>query len=282
MAQKSFLPVDTSLEPLNEVKGYQAISNSLVLEIKARKDKTAKWLTINIQTPTQMQDGPNCGLVALNIAGQYYLKRVTQKMKDDDVEKIFALAKSLGYTEKGEMFSAANLAQLAQDYFHLKTDLEHSFNANKLLQHLLCGHLCLIPYDKDKDHSPCCLQGEKAHWGLVVGIVIPVFEDSGKEAFYSNSQPENLYIDDGWETLLYRLNGQDGFELTVEKINVTQQELAQAFVIALHGKSRHQALWSLEALIKSNNNLEKASEKLKEGPLDLSGLKNKAVYLIPN
>jgi len=58
MAQKSFLPVDTSLEPLNEVKGYQAISNSLVLEIKARKDKTAKWLTINIQTPTQMQDGP--------------------------------------------------------------------------------------------------------------------------------------------------------------------------------------------------------------------------------
>jgi hypothetical protein len=35
------------------------------------------------------------------------------------------------------------------------------------------GRLALVPYDADKDNSPCLLGGARAHWALIRGVAVP-------------------------------------------------------------------------------------------------------------
>lgn len=42
-----------------------------------------------------------------------------------------------------------------------------------LCTHFDTGRLALVPYDADKDNSPCLLGGARAHWALIRGVVVP-------------------------------------------------------------------------------------------------------------
>ena len=97
-------------------------------------------------------------------------------------DELLKKAISRNYTNNGEMFSAAWLLELLKDNIHIASlkmpdkvrsyiydgFLNSEFIKEKLRQHCML----LVPYDADKNHSPCKLGGHKAHWTLICGYLI--------------------------------------------------------------------------------------------------------------
>lgn len=91
-------------------------------------------------------------------------------------------AKQLNFTNNGEMFSAKWLLDLMM----INIDNTSSFNPKKVRSYIYNGQLdsefikeklknhsmVLIPYDADRNHYPCCVNGHKAHWCLACGYLI--------------------------------------------------------------------------------------------------------------
>lgn len=116
-------------------------------------------------TPLQpyLQNGPQCGLVALAI--------FRGNPNKENVKQLFETAQNKGYTNHGEIFSASNMAKLAESQLD-STDVEiykGCLNCDEIKKLLLDGASILVPYDTSKDFSPCCLRGTKAHWAIVCG-----------------------------------------------------------------------------------------------------------------
>lgn len=90
----------------------------------------------------------------------------------------------MGYTNNGEMFSARNLLELLKS--NLRISNVNSRNPESVRAYLYEGSLdsefiksklqdkcmILVPYDADRNHKPCNLNGHKAHWALVMGFLI--------------------------------------------------------------------------------------------------------------
>ncbi|XP_014471238.1 PREDICTED: UPF0692 protein CG33108 [Dinoponera quadriceps] len=114
-----------------------------------------------------LQDGPQCGLVALAMASQEYRKPVA-------VSHLLAEARVRGFTQHGEVYSVDFMATLAAEYLpdhrpDVMVDLQQYPDA---LSHALAhGAMVLIPYDSDFNHAPCLKRGHKAHWALLVGLI---------------------------------------------------------------------------------------------------------------
>lgn len=120
--------------------------------------------------------GPTCGLCALSMlfCGLPTADELLQK------------AVKIQFSKNGEMFSANWLLQLLNDNLSVANVkfpdrirsyifegvLNSDFIKEKLRQH----SMLLVPYDADKNHSPCMLNGHKAHWTLICGYLI---DDSG-------------------------------------------------------------------------------------------------------
>jgi len=149
------------------------------------------------------------------------------------------MARSLKFSSQGEMFSSTNLATLALEYFKIPSSTRVGFTPRDVLDHLATGGLCLVPYDKDKNNQPCCAGGAKAHWAVIAGIVIPLRERPG------------FVVDDRFRRLDLEKDVRVRHLQPAEtkEYDLTEEELQGAFVIALHGNSRHQALWSLQSLL---------------------------------
>lgn len=115
--------------------------------------------------PCFLQDGPQCGLVALAICSQQVSKEIVQELMD--------YAQNKGFTNNGEMFSAVNLQEVAQ--FYLKNNdvvlNEGCLDQSLVKEHLLTGGLMLVPYDTDRDFRPCLQNGHKAHWAAISGAI---------------------------------------------------------------------------------------------------------------
>uniref|UniRef100_G3TTA0 Actin maturation protease n=1 Tax=Loxodonta africana TaxID=9785 RepID=G3TTA0_LOXAF len=84
-----------------------------------------------------------------------------------------------GYTAQGEMFSVADMSRLAQEVLGCQAEVLSgglgSPNRDRVLQHLIAGHLLLIPYyDEDFNHEPCQRRGHKAHWAVSAGVLLGV------------------------------------------------------------------------------------------------------------
>lgn len=156
---------------------------------------------------------------------------------DTDGPKLLELAKTLKFSSQGEMFSAANLAVLGFEYFQLTSTIKPNFTPRDIFSHLSTGGLCLVAYDKDKNNTPCLAGGAKAHWAIVAGMVVPLKDGRGVDGRFVRLDLER-------EVFLRHLHPAEagGFE-------PTEEEFAGAFVIALHGNSRHQALWSMQSLL---------------------------------
>lgn len=88
------------------------------------------------------------------------------------------------FTNNGEIFSTSWLLELLKENLNasnVKPDkircytydgsLDSEFVKEKLRQH----SMLLVPYDADKNHSPCNQNGHKAHWCLICGYLV---EDS--------------------------------------------------------------------------------------------------------
>lgn len=87
----------------------------------------------------------------------------------------------LKFTNNGEMFSASWLLELLKQNIGTSSlnpdktraylydgDLNTEFIKEKLKRHCVL----LVPYDADRNHSPCNQNGHKAHWCLICGYLI--------------------------------------------------------------------------------------------------------------
>ncbi|XP_055642273.1 actin maturation protease-like [Toxorhynchites rutilus septentrionalis] len=97
-----------------------------------------------------------------------------------------AIAK--GYSNNGEMFSAQQLNDLfsigLEDNRHLEeykpvihTLVGGSMDEPTVKIKLRLGSIFLVPYDPDRNHTPCLNRGHKAHWALITGYLIDQFDD---------------------------------------------------------------------------------------------------------
>ncbi|CAF4788133.1 unnamed protein product, partial [Rotaria sp. Silwood1] len=131
---------------------------------KFGRDETKKYeLIVYKPIPSILQDGPQCGLVALAMAMNIHSYNIT-------VQNIFEKAKELLYTIQGELFDARIIPNLCKQ-FNLKATLHQWTNITDLIECLKSNYVCLVPYDSDANHEPCLKKGYRAHWLLVHGYL---------------------------------------------------------------------------------------------------------------
>ncbi|XP_063831539.1 actin maturation protease [Ostrinia nubilalis] len=153
--------------------------NNLGLHTVPFKHKYNKFKSI-------LQVGPTCGLVALSML-------VNGAVPPDEILNI---TKSEGYTYNGEMFSCKYMAKIVEKVFNL-ANIENVKCSVKIgglfspetIEKLLEGAVLLVPYDSDRNHTPCLKNGHTAHWALICGVIILEEPSDSYE-----TKPENVYV----------------------------------------------------------------------------------------
>lgn len=114
------------LERMYKLFGYEQLINPL------------KYQYTSI--PSCVQEGPQCGLVALAM--------IMQNISRDSINGLFEYAKRANYTYNGEMFSVEEMAQLAKVMLN-DNELEvfrGDLNCKFIKDFLLDGGFILVPY----------------------------------------------------------------------------------------------------------------------------------------
>lgn len=115
--------------------------------------------------------GPTCGICALSM-----LYRGVPT-----ADNLLQIAKSRRFTNNGEMFSASWLLDLLKESLNssvinpekIRSYIFDGVLDSEFIKEKLQGHaMLLVPYDADRNHSPCNLNGHKAHWCLICGYLI--------------------------------------------------------------------------------------------------------------
>ena len=189
---------------------------------------------------------PMYGLVAITMASELLSGTVVNTASP---ECLLGLSCQWRLTKHGELLSANFLLQIASEAIHCCGKLVPSsvITHVNLLEHLLCGHAIVVPYDCDKDHTPCLAKGHRAHWCLVVGVAFPIqvgspgFRHLLPHCTQDPSIRSHYALDD------------DVLQSTpaVEALS----DCKNPHVFTRHGKSRHLGLWKLSDLMKSNANI---------------------------
>ncbi|XP_067577323.1 actin maturation protease isoform X1 [Pseudorca crassidens] len=144
---------------------------SQVIILSFRSD--LQWILFCADLPSLIQEGPQCGLVALWMAGT-----LLAPLSSTPLERLVQVAMERGYTAQGEMFSVTDMGRLAQEALGCQAEVLYGGlggpNRDHVLQHLVAGHPLLIPYDEDFNHEPCQRKGHKAHWAVSAGVLLGV------------------------------------------------------------------------------------------------------------
>ncbi|XP_052128819.1 UPF0692 protein C19orf54 homolog isoform X1 [Frankliniella occidentalis] len=130
--------------------------------------KESPLLTVYQYLPSILQEGPQCGLVALAMASA-----ITQSSVS--VQALLNEAQSRGFSYQGEMFSVDDMASLALAVLpevSVKIIAGLQDNRDAVVHSLAQGAILLVPYDADRNHEPCCRKGHKAHWAAVCGALV--------------------------------------------------------------------------------------------------------------
>ncbi|KAK1330184.1 hypothetical protein QTO34_010370 [Cnephaeus nilssonii] len=114
---------------------------------EAPKASQGPWILFCADLPSLIQEGPQCGLVALWMAGTLLVPP-----SGIPLERLVQMAVERGYTAQGEMFSVANMGRLAEEALGCQVELLRGGlggpNRGRVLQHLVSGHPLLIPYPR--------------------------------------------------------------------------------------------------------------------------------------
>ncbi|KAK3917291.1 UPF0692 protein C19orf54 [Frankliniella fusca] len=130
--------------------------------------KEPPLLTVYQYLPSILQEGPQCGLVALAMAAAITRSSIS-------VQVLLSEAQSRGFSYQGEMFSVDDMASLAQATLpgvSVKIIDGLQDNRDTVVHSLAQGAILLVPYDADRNHEPCCRKGHKAHWAAVCGALV--------------------------------------------------------------------------------------------------------------
>uniref|UniRef100_F6Z166 Actin maturation protease n=1 Tax=Macaca mulatta TaxID=9544 RepID=F6Z166_MACMU len=134
-------------------KGREDVKRLLKLH-KDRFRGDLRWILFCADLPSLIQEGPQCGLVALWMAGT-----LLSPPSGVPLERLVQVATERGYTAQGEMFSG----ELGGCVLH------HLFV--RLGPERLGG---VTSYDEDFNHEPCQRKGHKAHWAVSAGVLLGV------------------------------------------------------------------------------------------------------------
>ncbi|XP_041919276.1 UPF0692 protein C19orf54 homolog [Alosa sapidissima] len=205
-------------------------------EIGFRKD--LQWLLLNKYVPSLIQDGPQCGLVALWMASQ-----LLQPARNISMDVVVQTALTKGYTVQGEMFSAKDMTSLAQEVCGCKAELlkggMDGVNFPRILRHLIEGQPVLIPYDEDFNHEPCQRSGHRAHWAAASGILVGLTINS--------LDIRQLHSDPSLPWVFMPREG----DPPVWSMDSVQD----VYVLAKQGKSLRYQLWNFGIVTESNRQL---------------------------
>lgn len=215
-------------------------------------DESVSCITcISNVRPVLQRSRPMCGLVALTMADE--LMNGSIRTNTEPLE-LLTYSQSKGYTKQGEVLSSRYLLSIAKETLSCKGDiiLSTTVTPNMLLNWIISRCPVLIPYDCDKDHTPCLGSGHYAHWCLVVGVTLPLKNDLPmlKELISCcnevSSYPKHYLLQPS-EKLKTLIQSSSLFDVLLKCDNV--------HVFTRHGKSRHLGLWRLDQLLVSAGNL---------------------------
>jgi len=139
------------------------------------------WKYSLLEIPWQQQVGPSCGLAALLMLRDYYIRVADNCTR---MPSLLTEAQQQGYSVDGEIFDASNLVKLAA-FCGLNAEL-HSLQQTtptKVLSIVRKGGTCILPYDSQPSTKrPHQNAGKTAHYGIVVGIMFGFEMECGNDA----------------------------------------------------------------------------------------------------
>ncbi|KAM9318882.1 actin maturation protease isoform 1-T1 [Pholidichthys leucotaenia] len=195
-----------------------------------------QWILVNTYVPSLIQDGPQCGLVALWMAACLRQPQLTV-----DMETVVHTALSRGYTAQGEMFSARNMALLAEEVCGCKAELLsgglNGNNAAAIITHLWGRQPVLIPYDEDYNHEPCQRSGHRAHWAVASGVLLGLDHGTVSNA---HAHPDPTLP---WLCLAAE---------SCSPCPIGSPALKEVYILAKQGKSLRYQLWRFDDVAQSN------------------------------
>ncbi|XP_054461191.1 actin maturation protease [Anoplopoma fimbria] len=234
--KKLYQTIASSRSP---VEGNHTEARLLLSQRESSFRKDLQWVLVNTYVPSLIQDGPQCGLVALWMSAH-----LRQPQLSIDMETVVQTALSRGYTAQGEMFSAENMALLAEEVCGCKAELLSGGlsgnNAAAIITHLWGRQPVLIPYDEDYNHEPCQRSGHRAHWAVASGVLLGVDQGSVSR---EHIQPD--------PTLPWLHLASD----SSAPCPVGNTAVKEVYVLAKQGKSLRYQLWSLDSVAQSNEQL---------------------------
>ncbi len=136
--------------------------------------------------PQRVQIGPTCGLYALGMVMDFWHAKdaanPTALVQDRDLggrgkqftlepttsERILTVAKELGFTALGEMFTARQLAKTAEHFGYVATTHEDA-TLDDLYRVLDAGHPAIVAFDVDYNGDPADFGGDRAHYAIIQG-----------------------------------------------------------------------------------------------------------------
>ncbi|XP_004620840.2 actin maturation protease [Sorex araneus] len=229
-----------ALEKAGPVPGSREDVKRLLKLQKDRFRSDLRWLLFCADLPSLIQEGPQCGQVALWMAGALLVPP-----SGVPLERLVQVARDRGFTAHGEMFSVADMGRLAQEVLGCRAELLCGGlgppNRDRILRHLLAGHPLLIPYDEDFNHEPCQRRGHKAHWAVSAGVLlgVPRVPDFG---YAEDPELPGLFVPVTGVAHQPPPLPEDGSPGLV-------------YLLAKQGKSWHCLLWDYEHVRESNQQL---------------------------
>eukprot|EP00092_Neocalanus_flemingeri_P011317 GFUD01012196.1.p1 GENE.GFUD01012196.1~~GFUD01012196.1.p1 ORF type:complete len:315 (+),score=124.40 GFUD01012196.1:80-1024(+) len=193
------------------------------------------FLCHNHHTQPRLQEGPQCGMVALAIAGGEGVQ----------VDQVQELAIRMGYTKQGEMFNVDDMAYLASTVLGTEALISATaaLSDNEwVVEQLTGGWLLLVPYDCAHNHHPAMEGGRKAHWALITGFALAM--DASEDISDIETETKN--------SLVHLVTGIPQKEKISRLITGNNVKL---LLLARQSKSLVLGLWDKEELVSSNNNL---------------------------
>jgi hypothetical protein len=169
------VPLETRLEEMKIAFGSHPKSDEL------------DWCYRVLLLPWQAQIGPSCGLAALRMAREYFWTNALSNYSDEEGRQQQQLPSLLGeaqerqFTTDGEVFDANHLKELADVVCGIDCDM---WSAAELTPAnvkgiLADGGIFILPYDSNaRTRLPAKLSGQKAHYGIVVGMAIGLVGES--------------------------------------------------------------------------------------------------------
>ncbi|XP_072885093.1 actin maturation protease isoform X1 [Hemitrygon akajei] len=246
-SNQSSLPAKRLYQVLAKDQLQQSDREELKKLLQNRSNSFSKelnWLLINAPVPSMIQDGPQCGLVALWMAG--HLLNAPQPVS---LEDIVNCAVEKNYTAQGEMFSGDNMVKLAKEVFACHGELLSGgllgSNKTRILSHLKSGYPALIPYDEDFNHEPCLRKGHRAHWAVVSGALLGLRCELLEDVYEKDPDVPGLYYPKG----------------DVSRASYSEDCVVESHLLAKQGKSLKYQLWEYELVHRSNTQLTEFSPK---------------------